>query len=150
MNTKDSSRKWMWWFLGVVVAMQLYFVRELLAAFALFVLGFGAIAFVLGALYMLLFAQRFLFGATKAPHQPLFDLEIREKAILATIVVAVFALGLFPAEPLRKTELAARDFQQRVAAERTGTPVAAREKPDLAVSRVALPGSGAAKTGDIR
>ena len=53
MNTKDSSRKWMWWFLGVVVAMQLYFVRELLAAFALFVLGFGAIAFVLGALYML-------------------------------------------------------------------------------------------------
>ncbi len=53
MKTKDSSRKWMWWFLGVVLAMQLYFVRELLAAFALFVLGFGAIAFVLGALYML-------------------------------------------------------------------------------------------------
>jgi len=45
MKTKDSSRKWMWWFLGVVLAMQLYFVRELLAAFALFVLGFGAIAF---------------------------------------------------------------------------------------------------------
>ncbi len=45
--------KWMWWFLGVVLAMQLYFVRELVAAFALFVLGFGAIAFVLGALYML-------------------------------------------------------------------------------------------------
>ncbi len=53
MKTKDSSRKWMWWFLAVVLAMQLYFVRELLAAFALFVLGFGAIAFVLGALYML-------------------------------------------------------------------------------------------------
>jgi hypothetical protein len=53
MRTKDGSRKWMWWFLGVVLAMQLYFVRELLAAFALFVLGFGAIAFVLGAVYML-------------------------------------------------------------------------------------------------
>lgn len=53
MKTKDSSRKWMWWFLGIVLAMQLYFVRELLAAFALFVLGFGAIALVLGALYML-------------------------------------------------------------------------------------------------
>jgi hypothetical protein len=53
MKTKDSSRKWMWWFLGVVLAMQLYFVRELLAAFALFVLGFGAIAFVLGVLYTL-------------------------------------------------------------------------------------------------
>ncbi len=53
MKTKDSNRKWMWWFLGVVLAMQLYFVRELLAVFALFVLGFGAIAFALGALYML-------------------------------------------------------------------------------------------------
>jgi hypothetical protein len=53
MKTKDSSRKWMWWFLGVVLAMQIYFIRELLAAFALFVLGFGAIAFVLGAVYML-------------------------------------------------------------------------------------------------
>jgi len=81
---------------------------------------------VLGALYMLLFAQRFLFGAAKAPHQPLVDLDAREKVILATILVAVFALGLFPAEPLRKTELAARDFQQRVAAERTGAAVAAR------------------------
>jgi hypothetical protein len=53
MKTKDSSRKWMWWFLAVVLAMQLYFVRELLAAFALFVLGFAALAFVLGSLYML-------------------------------------------------------------------------------------------------
>ncbi len=32
MKTKDKSRKWMWWFLGIVVALQLYFVRELLAA----------------------------------------------------------------------------------------------------------------------
>ena len=53
MKTKDSSRKWMWWFLAIVGAMQLYFVRELVAVFALFALGFGAIAFVVGALYML-------------------------------------------------------------------------------------------------
>jgi Na+-transporting methylmalonyl-CoA/oxaloacetate decarboxylase gamma subunit len=53
MKTKDKSRKWMWWFLGVVVAMQAYFVRELLAAFALFALGFGVVAFVIAALYML-------------------------------------------------------------------------------------------------
>jgi hypothetical protein len=43
----------MWWFLGVVVALQLYFVWELLAAFALFALGFAAIAFVVASLYML-------------------------------------------------------------------------------------------------
>jgi len=53
MKTKDKSRKWMWWFLGVIGATQLYFVRELLAAFALFALGFGAIAALVGAVYML-------------------------------------------------------------------------------------------------
>lgn len=53
MKIKDSGRKWMWWFLGVLVALQLYFVRELLAAFALFALGFAAIAFVIVGLYML-------------------------------------------------------------------------------------------------
>jgi predicted membrane protein len=53
MKTKDSNRKWMWWFLGVVLALQLYFVRELLAAFTLFALGFAVIAFVVVSLYML-------------------------------------------------------------------------------------------------
>ncbi len=53
MKNKDNSRKWMWWFLAVVVALQLYFVRELLAAFALFAVGFAAIAFVIASLYML-------------------------------------------------------------------------------------------------
>ena len=94
---------------------------------------------VLGALYMLLFAQRFLFGAAKAPHEPLADLGMREKAILATILVAVFALGLFPAEPLRKTELAARDFQQRVAAERTGAATTVRAGGALTVPGAEVP-----------
>ena len=53
MKTKDKGRKWMWWFLGVLAALQLYFVRELLAAFALFAMAFAAIAFVIVSLYML-------------------------------------------------------------------------------------------------
>ena len=53
MKTKDKSRKWMWWFLGIVVALQLYFVRELLAAFVLFALGFAVIAFAIASLYLL-------------------------------------------------------------------------------------------------
>jgi hypothetical protein len=53
MKTKDNSRKWMWWFLAVIAALQLYFVRELLAAFALFAMGFAAIAFVIVSVYML-------------------------------------------------------------------------------------------------
>jgi uncharacterized membrane protein YhaH (DUF805 family) len=53
MKSQDKRRKWMWWFLGVVAGLQLYFVRELLAAFALFAVAFAAIAFVIASLYML-------------------------------------------------------------------------------------------------
>lgn len=53
MKTQDKSRKWMWWLLAVVVALQLYFVWELLAAFALFAIGFAAIAFLIFSLYVL-------------------------------------------------------------------------------------------------
>lgn len=52
MRNKDKARKWMWWFLAAMAALQLYFVRELLAAFALFAAGFAVIAFVIVSLYM--------------------------------------------------------------------------------------------------
>jgi NADH-quinone oxidoreductase subunit M len=79
---------------------------------------------VLGALYMLWLAERLLFGPVKAPHQPFPDLVARERAILVAFVVAIFALGLFPREPLAKTELAARDYQQRVMSTRLPVEVA--------------------------
>ena len=41
---KDDARKWMWVFLAALVALQLYFVRELLAALFLFILGFALLA----------------------------------------------------------------------------------------------------------
>ncbi len=44
MKKKDQGRKWMWGFLGLVAMTQLYFVRELLAAFALFAVLFAVIA----------------------------------------------------------------------------------------------------------
>jgi hypothetical protein len=53
MKTKDESRKWMWMFLAALVSLQMYFVWELLAVFALFAVGFAAIAFAVGSLYML-------------------------------------------------------------------------------------------------
>jgi hypothetical protein len=49
----DSGRIWLWGFLGVIALSQLYAVRELLAAFALFALGFAAIVIVVAGLYML-------------------------------------------------------------------------------------------------
>jgi predicted Co/Zn/Cd cation transporter (cation efflux family) len=53
MKKTDKSRKWMWWFLAIVGAMQLYFVRELLAAFALFAAVFGVIGAVVAGGYLL-------------------------------------------------------------------------------------------------
>jgi len=73
---------------------------------------------VLGALYMLRFALTFLFGEPRAPHQPFADLDLREKTILVLIVAAVFALGVFPDEPMRKTELAAKSYLQLVTVSR--------------------------------
>jgi hypothetical protein len=52
MSKKDTRRKWMWLFLVVIASLQIYAVRELLAAFALFVLGFGSIAVCVAALYL--------------------------------------------------------------------------------------------------
>jgi len=49
---KDNGRMWLWGFLAVIVMSQLYVVRELLAAFALFALGFATIACVVVSLYM--------------------------------------------------------------------------------------------------
>jgi len=52
MSKRDKSRKWIWIFLGTIAAMQLYFVRELLAAFAIFLLGFSVIALAISSLYL--------------------------------------------------------------------------------------------------
>ena len=43
----------MWMFLAALVSLQMYFVWELLAVFVLFAVGFAAIAFLIGSLYLL-------------------------------------------------------------------------------------------------
>jgi NADH-quinone oxidoreductase subunit M len=96
------------------------------------VLSVSAVAgLVLGALYMLRFTECFLFGADKAPHRPLADLNLRETAILGAIAAAICALGLFPDGPLQKTELAARQYQKLVRTER----VAGAPAPQLIASQ---------------
>ena len=47
----DPRRAWMWWFLVILAASQMYFVQELVGAFVLFAIGFAAIAAVVAALY---------------------------------------------------------------------------------------------------
>ena len=77
------------------------------------------------ALHAALRARASSIGAPRAPHQPFADLDRREKSILGLIVAAVFALGLFPDEPMGKTELAAKSYQQLVTTSRLpgGTPM---------------------------
>ena len=53
MKTKGTRWKWAGCLSGSAVAWQFYFVRELLAAFAFFVIGFAAVALVFGSLYTL-------------------------------------------------------------------------------------------------
>ncbi|MEP6765654.1 MAG: proton-conducting transporter membrane subunit, partial [Gemmatimonadaceae bacterium] len=73
---------------------------------------------ILGALYMLRFALGFLFGAERAPHQPFSDLNGRERTILGILVIAIFALGLFPDSAMRNTELAAHTYRQLITTSR--------------------------------
>jgi uncharacterized membrane protein YhaH (DUF805 family) len=53
MKTEGKNRKWVWWLLLVGVGLQFYFVQELVAAFAFFAIGFGAVVVVFGSLYTL-------------------------------------------------------------------------------------------------
>ncbi len=47
----DKARKWMWLLLAVLVASQMYFVQELLAALFLFTLGFVVLGLLALAVY---------------------------------------------------------------------------------------------------
>jgi hypothetical protein len=53
MKTEGRDSKWMWWFLGAAIALQFFFVQQLIAALAFFAIGFAAIAFVIAGLYLL-------------------------------------------------------------------------------------------------
>ena len=52
-SSHDRRRTWLWRFLAIVAASQLYFVRELFAAYAIFTIVFIIIAFIVVGLYML-------------------------------------------------------------------------------------------------
>ncbi|MGV3708087.1 MAG: complex I subunit 4 family protein [Gemmatimonas sp.] len=87
-------------------------------SYALILASIAVTGVVLGALYMLRFALGFLFGAEKVPHGPVSDLNMREKTILAILVLSIFALGLFPDSAMRTSELAAKQYQQIITTSR--------------------------------
>ncbi|TGM34102.1 complex I subunit 4 family protein [Leptospira biflexa] len=59
--------------------------------------GIAATGVVLGALYLLWFVKRFLFGVSKTIQaKPYKDLSFREIGILSPLVVLIFWIGLYP------------------------------------------------------
>ncbi len=93
------------------------------ATYPLVLVSVAVLGIVLGALYMLRLARRLLFGEARAPEAEggtLRDLGLREKAILAALVAAVFYIGLFPNDFLQKTEQAVIEYQERVWPARAG------------------------------
>jgi hypothetical protein len=71
---KDSGRIWLWGFLAVIALAQLYVVRELLAAFALFTLGFAALALVVASLYLLQKSWQLAVARLAAIRQPVINM----------------------------------------------------------------------------
>jgi NADH-quinone oxidoreductase subunit M len=66
---------------------------------------------ILGAVYMLWMFQRVMFGKiTKEENSRLTDLTKREAAILCTIVLFVFLMGLYPGAFLRKMDASAAGY----------------------------------------
>lgn len=47
----DKARKWMWMLLAALAAVQMYFVRELLAALLLFTIGFAVLSVIALGMY---------------------------------------------------------------------------------------------------
>jgi hypothetical protein len=73
-NVMDSGRMWLWGFLAVIAISQLYVVRELLAAFALFAIGFVTLAIVVASLYMLLKSCEVAMARLAALRQPVIHM----------------------------------------------------------------------------
>jgi hypothetical protein len=70
----DHRRKWLWWFLAIAAVSQLYFVREMLAALALFSIAFVAMALVVASVYMLVKCGELAVARLSALRNPAADL----------------------------------------------------------------------------
>jgi hypothetical protein len=81
----DSGRIWLWGFLAVIAVSQLYFVRELLVAFAFFALGFVALAIVVAGLYMLLKSGEVAMARLAALRHPVINMNMATVSTMAVV-----------------------------------------------------------------
>ncbi len=86
---KDTGRIWLWGFLAVIALAQFYVVRELLAAVALFAIGFAALAFVVASLYMLQKSWELAVARISAFRRPVISMaRVANMASVGTMVGA--------------------------------------------------------------
>jgi NADH-quinone oxidoreductase subunit M len=87
----------------------------------------SALGVIFGAVYMLWMFQRVMFGPiTHQENQELKDLSGRELAVLAPLIVAIFAMGIFPNFFFDRLEPSISRFLAR-----SGAPVAEVEPPTM-------------------
>jgi hypothetical protein len=77
MKTPDQGRKWMWGLLGAITVFQIYFVRELLAAFALFAVVFAVIATLAVGIYVAQKSWELAVARVAESHHPAVQLARR-------------------------------------------------------------------------
>jgi NADH-quinone oxidoreductase subunit M len=81
---------------------------------------FAATTLILGAAYTLWMYKRVVFGEIRNSHvAELTDINARETVILATLAVAVLALGLWPAPLLDAMQVSIDHLLQQVAQSKT-------------------------------
>jgi NADH-quinone oxidoreductase subunit M len=86
----------------------------------------SALGVIFGAVYMLWMFQRVMFGPLEnAENKELKDLNGREIAVLVPLVIAVFAMGIFPNFFFEKMEPSVQRFLARTQGVAQTTPVAA-------------------------
>jgi hypothetical protein len=86
---KDTGRMWLWGFLAVIALAQFYVVRELLAAFAIFVLGFAALAVVVASVYALQKSGEFALARLAGLRQPVMSMARVSNMASATSIGSV-------------------------------------------------------------
>ena len=78
---EKKARRWMWIGLGVFVALQVYFVQEMLAALALFTGVFVVLAMIALVLYLIDRAGQWSLGWASEHARPAYDFSRRVWAL---------------------------------------------------------------------
>ena len=98
----------------------------------------GSFGVVLAAAYMLWMLRRVMFGPVDNPeNRSLIDLGLREKFVMAAVLLPIFWVGIYPDFFLRRLDASVTEVLRRVGtASASATAPSARDVPDPEVTAV--------------